>query len=257
MKRLLLIPLLSPLLLLHIVACQKTQTVYVKDTVTLKDTIIQKDTVTRTVKDTVTRTLAVKPGPDDGQDCLVFNLPPGANANQSPNRDLPASQWTYSAQGYGEATTRSFIEFTALDGLPDSAQISSATLYLTGLAPNTGIALPQGNSDYPGSPYGSPGNSCWLKRVLGNWSQDSITWNTMPPTTDVHEVSVPASTSQWNYNVTLNVTQLVQDIVNSRQNYGFCLQLQTEQIYRGVSFASSRNTDSTRWPKLVVNYTLH
>lgn len=237
MKNLLLLLLLCPLVGLNLAGCTKTGT--------------------DNNKDSVSRTLSVKPGPDDGQDCLVFSLPPGMNANQSHNPDLSASQWTYEAQGYGEATTRSFIEFVALDGLPDSAVIRSATLYLSGLAPNTGVSLPQGNSDYPGSPYGSPGNSCWLKRVVGNWSQDSITWNNMPPTTDLHQAVIPASTSQWNYNVTVDVTQMVQDIVNTGQNYGFCLQLQTEQVYRGVDFASSRNADSTRWPKLVVSYELH
>jgi len=205
----------------------------------------------------VTRTLTVKPGPDDGQDCLVWNLPPGANTNLSSNPDISATRWTYAAEGYGEATVRSFIEFTALDGLPDGATIRSAKLYLYGLNVNKAVSNPQGNSDYPGSPYGSVGNACWLKRVTGNWSQDSITWNNMPPTTDLHEVSIPASTKQWNNNDTVDVTQLVQDISSTRQNYGFCLQLQTEQIYRSLNFAGSRNADSTLWPQLVVTYSIH
>jgi len=207
---------------------------------------------------TVVRTLTVKPGPDDGQDCLVNSLPPYAGVNLKGNPDLAAGQWTYTAQGYGEGTGRAYLEFVALDGLPDSANIKSAKLYLYGLAPGTGIAFPQGNSLYPGSPYSNyTDNSCWLKRVTANWNLDSITWANKPPTTDVNEVSVPVSTSQWNNNDTLDVTQLVQDIVYSKQNYGFCLQMKNEQIYRSQAFAGSRNADSSLWPKLVVTYSVY
>jgi hypothetical protein len=79
----------------------------------------------------------------------------------------------------------------------------------------------------------------------------------MPPTTDQDKTAVPPSTTQWNNNVTADITQLVQDIVSSKQNYGFCLQLQNEQIYRSLNFAGSRNADPTRWPKLVVTYNIH
>jgi len=237
------------LILLSLTRCGKQTIVH------STDTLIVKIHDTTAIHDTATRTLTVKPGPNDGQDCLVSNMPLYAAANLSGNPDITASEWTYYAQGYGEATTRTYIEFVALDGLPSNASIKSAKLSFYGLS--SGFALPTGNSDYPGSPYGSLGNSCWLKRVLGNWNEDSITWNNMPPTTDSNRVSVPASTSQWNYNTVVDVTPLVQDIVNTGRNYGFCLQLQTEQIYRGLNFAGSRNADSTRWPKLEVTYSVH
>ncbi|HET6252532.1 MAG TPA: DNRLRE domain-containing protein [Puia sp.] len=209
------------------------------------------------VNETATKTLVVKPGPDDAQDCLVFSVPAGADANQVSNPDFVASAWSYAEEGWPDAAIRGFIEFTALDGLADSAQIRSATLYLYGLDVNAATAIWQGNSDYPGSPYGSTGNQCWLKRVTANWGQNSITWNNMPSTTDIHEATIPESTSQWNNNDTVDVTQMVQDIVNTGQNYGFCLQLQTEQTYRDLAFAGSRNPDSTRWPKLIVTYSIH
>jgi hypothetical protein len=146
----------------------------------------------------------------------------------------------------------------ALDGLPDSAHIKSAKLYLYGLATGTGTAFPNGNSLYPGSPYSNyTDNSCWLKRVTANWNLDSTTWNNMPSTTDVNAATVPSSTTQWNNNDTVDVTNLVQDIVDTKQNYGFCLQLKNEQIYRAQAFAGSRNADSARWPKLEVTYSIY
>lgn len=222
---------------------------------TINDTIIVKVHDTTSLKDTVTRTLTLKPGPNDGQDCMVNSMGLYAPANLSGNPKISASAWTYYAQGYSFGISRGYIEFTALDGLPDSAHIQSATLYLSGIDGNKGNPATDGNSLYPGSPYSNyTDNSCWLKRVTGNWNQDSITWNHMPGTTDQNEAGVPGSTKQFDNNATVNVTALVQDIVTSKQNYGFCLELQNEQIYRSLNFSGSRDADSTRWPKLVVTY---
>jgi len=221
-------------------------------------TVTQTITDTVVVKDTVVRTLVVKPGPDDGQDGLVNSIPLYSGINLKGNPGFGAGEWTYNAQGYGEGTTRGYLEFVALDGLPDSAHIKSATLYLYGLPTAKDNAFLTGNSLYPGSPYSSyTDNSCWLKRVTANWDLDSITWNNMPTTTDINAATVPSTTSQWNNNDTVDVTKLVQDIVYSKQNYGFCLQLKNEQIYRCQGFAGSRCSDSTLWPKLVVTYSVY
>jgi hypothetical protein len=203
-------------------------------------------------------TISLQPGPGHGMDCLVASLPIYAPYNLISNPDLVASQWTYMAQGYDEGTVRGYIEFVGLDSIPTGVTIDSARLSLYGLDPYTGTASPEGNSNYPGSPYNSYGdNTCWLKRVTGSWNQDSINWYNMPPTTDSSETAVQSSTLQWNNNVTVDVTKLVQDIVDSKHNFGFCLMQQTEQIYRSLNFAGSRNPDPSKWPKLVISYTLH
>jgi hypothetical protein len=149
--------------------------------------------------------------------------------------------------------SRTYLKFIGLDGMPDSAIILSAKLSLYGIT--VGTASPQGNSGYPGSPYNLD-NNCWLQRVLVDWNPDSLTWNNAPPVTGTNEVSVPASNSQWNYSVTdLDVTNLVNDQLNT-ENFGFIIALQTEQIYRSLSFASCKVSDSTLRPKLVVTYRL-
>jgi hypothetical protein len=204
------------------------------------------------------KTLTAQPGPDNGQDCLVaYRETDGglyANSNLNSNPDMAASRWTYSSQGAGEGTVRTYFRFTQLSEVPQSAVIKSAKLSLYGLS--SGVSSPEGNSVYPGSPYSSYGtNACWLKRATGTWDESTIKWNNKPSTTDVNQVEVPASTSQWNYNVTdLDVTQLVKDMVSNNQNYGFVLQLQYEQIYRSLNFASSEVADATKRPKLVVVY---
>ena len=91
--------------------------------------------------------------------------------------------------------------------------------------------------------------------MIGNWDATTITWMNKPGTTEENKVAIPASTSQWNYTVTdLDVTNLVKDMVANNQNYGFSFQLQTEQIYRALSFGSSKSTDPSIRPKLVVIY---
>ncbi len=76
-----------------------------------------------------------------------------------------------------------------------------------------------------------------------------------PPTTELDEALIPASTKQWNYNVTVDVTQMVKRMVaNPSKNYGFKMRLVTEDTYRSMVFASSEYSDSTKRPKLTVRY---
>jgi hypothetical protein len=209
----------------------------------------------------IVKTLYLRPGPNDGRDVIVaYRENDGgeyANLNNIHSPDLSASRWTFG--GNGEGTYRSYIKFSALYGLPDSITVLSAKLSLFGVS--TGTAAPQGNSSYPGSPYVAHGedNKCWLKRVTENWNERTVTWNNKPATTDVNQVEVPASTSQFNSDaVDLDVTQLVQDMIDDgKKTAGFCLQLQKEEVFRTLNFANSRYSDSTRRPRLIVTYKIN
>jgi len=204
------------------------------------------------------KTLTSQPGPTDGQDCLVSYRETDnslyASTNMNFNPDLAAARWTYNSDNAGEGSTRTYFRFPQLSEIPGNAQIKSAKLSLYGIS--SGVAVPQGNSSYSGSPYSSYGlNTAWLKRVTGSWDETTITWNNKPGTTDANQVEVPASNAQWNYNVTdLDVTQLVKDMRADNHNYGFVLQLQNEQIFRAILFGSSEISDAAKRPKLVVVY---
>ncbi len=213
---------------------------------------VTKDTVV------VQKELITQPGPDAGQDCLVaYRDGDGdhyASSSHWENPDFTAIRWTYGGAGFGEGTNRSYIKFTELSSIPDSAEIEYAKLSLYGSS--TGLAAPLGNSFYPGSPYEVYGsNVAWLKRVLSDWSDSTITWNNKPLTTDDDQVEVAASTAQWGYDaVDIDVTDMVRRMVTEKSNYGFCLQLQTEEIYRSILFSSSEADDESKRPKLVVKY---
>lgn len=204
--------------------------------------------------------MTLQPGPSDGQDCLVAYRDTDnglyAGANHKVNPDVTAIRWTYNEVGAGQGTNRTYIKFLGLSEIPSKAEIISAKLSLYGV--ESGVAAPLGNSYYPGSPYEGYGdNASWLKRVLSDWSDSTITWNNKPATTDEDRTAVPASTARWNFNaVGLDVTAMVKEMVKGGKNFGFCLELQNEEIYRSILFGSSEHKNSEKRPKLEVEYSV-
>ncbi|MGI8951793.1 MAG: DNRLRE domain-containing protein [Chitinophagaceae bacterium] len=162
--------------------------------------------------------------------------------------------YSWSNNGY-PAAARGLYKFDSLSKIPSTAQVISAQLRLYGV-PNSSYT-PQGNSTYPGSPYNAYGdNTCIIQRIVkDNWYENTATWNTQPPRTKLDQDTIPPSTSQWNYNVVVDVTKLVRRMVaDSSANYGFRIKLLDESIYKSIVFASAQYADSSKRPKLVVNY---
>ena len=209
-------------------------------------------------KDYDAKELVLRPGPEEGQDCLVAYRDGDddlyASSNHSSNPDFTAIRWTYGGAGAGQGTNRSYLKFTGLSDIPVNADIIYAKLSLYGAS--AGVAAPLGNSYYPGSPYATFGeNSAWLKRVLSDWSETTITWNNKPETSDEYQASVKASSAQWNVDATdIDVTNMVREMIKQQENYGFCLQLKDEQIYKSVLFSSSDAAEETRRPTLFIQY---
>ena len=248
MKPLLVMLSCGALIMFSLTNCTKT-TDTIHDTVTIKkiDTVTIHKTDTLYHGDTITITLTLQPGINEGQNTLVTSdLYAIYNLNFNP--DVYAGTWTYGAQGGGTGIGRTYLKFIGLDGMPDSATIISAKLSLYGIT--VGTAAPQGNST-------GTDNSAWIKRLTTDWNPDSVTWNNKPSSVDLNQVAVPASTSVWNYSVlNIDVTNLVDDLLNDN-NYGFALQGQTEETYRSLSFASCKSADPTKRPKLVVVYEIY
>jgi hypothetical protein len=221
------------------------------------------DTVSVQVFPPNTQTLTLQPGGAEVEDARVVAVQScvsgapienSANFNFPDLLDLPMAAWTFNSNGCETGQYRSFLKFTGMNSIPSSATILSARLSLFGVT--TSLSSPQGNSYYTGSPYASSGtNECWIKRATANWSENTITWNNMPAITETGRAAIPASTSQWNYNVAdIDVTAMVQAMVNGNANYGFCIMLQNESFYRSMNFGSSDNPDPARRPKLVITY---
>lgn len=184
-------------------------------------------------------TIIFQPDSACGKDALVSSLLP--DTNRGDHTDFIASAWTN--QG-NPSNLRALIDFD-FAALPGGVTIQQATLDLYHYPSpyNTGHSNLSGPAD------------CWLERIVQPWQEHTVTWNTQPATTAVNRLSVAAPVSMTQ-NYSLNVTQLVQDIVNDPQNsFGFMLRLQNESYYRSLLFASSDHPAPQIHPRLSVIYT--
>ena len=188
--------------------------------------------------------LVLKPK-TDGQDTYVTFWDGDANwANSTGDwaQELSMDAWTISGLNMA---VRSYLRFDKIALIPAGAQIMSAKLFL--FSKGSSISAPQGNAG---------DNACKIERITGGtWDESALTWNTQPAVTSVDAAYIPASTSQWDYNVKIDVTNMVKAMAaDPATNYGFRISLVNESIYRSLIFASSENTNPKLRPKLVIQY---
>lgn len=213
-----------------------------------------------------TSTAVFQPGPAVGKDVHIWSLddnciPSGytttpANLNFADTSELSALDWTWSSGGCGSGTHRSLIAFTELATIPTGATIVSATLELFGVPTSV---ISHGNSYYPGSPYPNT-NPTQLHTITGAWNESTVTWNTQPAFNPTPLLTIPTSTSRYNYNYVNSSAALVSQVQTwvstPASNRGLLMKLATEVHYRSMVFASSDHPDPSLRPKLTVTYTL-
>lgn len=189
--------------------------------------------------------ITLQPDSDNGKDALLHGLYSETNKNYGENGQLASDSWTFGGE---PGILRSVIDFN-LKQIPESAIITSAKLSLYAWDSN----------DYSlGLHWFSDGsNASWLERVTNSWSESTVTWNNQPSTTPANRVNLLQSTSQTQNYLDIDVTQLVQDMVDKPDSsFGFMLKLQTEDGMRRMNFCSSDHLNNVYHPKLVVAYTL-
>src|SRR5262249_45778095 len=93
----------------------------------------------------------------------------------------------------------------------------------------------------------------YVRRITSSWDEATVTWNTQPTTTTQNQIMLPPSTSNTQDYTNIDVTTLVQDMINNpAQSFGFLLQLVTEAYYRSVMFASSDHSNPALHPLLQI-----
>lgn len=190
--------------------------------------------------------ISLQPDSAFGKDAFIEDYPYDdyRNRNWGKSEAFAAISWT---AGGVPLVVRSFIDFN-FDTLPANAIIESAKLSLFAYG-NTGHGM--GHDTLTGS------NECYLQRIVEDWQEDSITWNTQPQTTEINQILLPRSDSIMQDYKGINVTNLVRDIYNnSEDSYGLMLRLKTEDGYRRMFFATSDVPEVDKRPKLDIYYTL-
>lgn len=178
-------------------------------------------------------TLILKPGPDHGKDARITQTDYATG-----NSELYMSgMWTY---GGVPAKDRSVIEFN-LSQLPANIKLEKAYLSL--------YSHPYGHSQLSGS------NESMLYRVTERWMEQEVNWSNQPEFTIENGVYLPASQYNFQDYKDIDVTQLVQDMLdNPDEGHGFMLKMITEEYYRYLIFASSDYNEPEKWPELKIIY---
>ena len=196
-----------------------------------------KDTVVINVIGTTTITLQPNNNPNEAHFTLRNGIP-----ETDPNApELVAAAWTVNGDPY---YARAAFKFD-LSSIPANATIVSAKLTLyTNPTPINGDHI-NANS--------GPNNSMFISRITANWSGATINWSNQPSVSTTDQISIAHTSQGFLDLVDVDVKNQVASMV-STNNYGFMIRLQNEVIYNSRVFGSSKYSDATKHPKLVVVY---
>lgn len=195
-------------------------------------------TISVTLQPPPVLTLTLQPT-NNPKESSVYSLVPNGSGVGTPQ--IAIGTWT--ADG-APVTLRTYLMFDY--NIPSNSTILSAKLSL--YANPTPAA-----GNFVDAHYGTS-NSFIIQRVTSSWSSASISWNNQPSTTNTNQLVVPNSTSSFQNNVDIDVTQLVKDMQQNGNN-GFGMRLVSETLYNIRQYISSyNNSDVTKHPKLVIQY---
>jgi gliding motility-associated-like protein len=184
-------------------------------------------------------TLILQPNGGNGKDAILYDLQPNNNYGTHPQ--INAQAWTNAGS---PQIMRGLLQFD-LSQLPENSDIEKVYLSLY-------HHVASGNS---GHSQISGSNVSNLKKVIEEWNENTVTWNSQPSTDNSNRVILSASVSEDQDYLDIDITNLILDSNGELlDNYGIMLSLQTESYYRSLVFASSDAADSTIRPKLVVTY---
>lgn len=156
--------------------------------------------------------------------------------------EFAAAAWTING---ASAYYRGLVKFD-LSSIPANATIVSAklTLYSNPTPLNGNHVDPNFGSD----------NSMFIERIASNWSSATAKWSNLPATTSSNRISIPHTSQKILDLVDLDVKNLVSEMISTNTNYGFMIRLQNDVIYNSRIFCTSKYSNASKHPKLVVVY---
>jgi hypothetical protein len=194
------------------------------------------DTVSIIVSASPIQTLTLQPANNPFEFTIASNQ---GNFTGSNGGYFVASSWTAG----GTVNVRQFVKFD-YSTLPATATILNAKLSLyANLNPNNGNLVD--------AQFGTS-NELSLQRVTSTWTT-STTWAGQPTSTLTNQVIVPQTSTPFQDNTDIDVTQLVKDMI-ANSNNGFLAKIANEQPYNSRQYYSSFSTIIAKRPKLVITY---
>ncbi len=183
--------------------------------------------------------LHLQPDGDSGKDAVFGEIVPDNNYANS--EDIHLYAWTHS----GEYTANRVVLDFDLSSIPPGAIIDSA--YLSLFFNHT--------SAYGDEHVGE--TSFTIQRIISDWAESTVTWNTQPNTTTIHQVSIDGATQPYQDFPDIDISSLIQDYTSDPENsYGIFLKLVSEDPYKILLLASSDHQNESIRPKLDVYYTI-
>ncbi|MFT5820213.1 MAG: hypothetical protein ACI8ZM_001452 [Crocinitomix sp.] len=185
-------------------------------------------------------TLTLQPDAEEGKDAFLDSRV--SDYMGGDHFDFVACSWTHGGE---PVDARAIVEFD-LTAIPDWAIIESATLYLYGYnsPSNTGHA----------SLGDGIGNNAYIQRITSNWSEETVSWDTQPSTTESNQIFLEG-TLEEDLDYEVDVKTVLEDmILFPEEAFGFMLRLVNEETYNSLLFASSDNANAALRPKLVIVY---
>lgn len=189
------------------------------------------------------QTLILQPDPTDGIDAYLHSGGANGNANSNYGTHKLISGSGVTNSGL-PVETRSLLSFD-LSALPSNASISSAKLSLYG------VNAPWTTSTTTHFPHGA--NQSILEEITQSWDENTVTWNNQPSVSSFGVINLPATTTNYQDFLNIDVTDAIIGLQQG-SNYGLRLSIINNIPYHRVYFGSSDQTDSSKRPKLVIEY---
>ena len=185
------------------------------------------------------QTLTLQPANNTNE--VHFAVLGGVSQTDPTAPELVAASWTSGGAPYD---FRGAFKFD-LSAIPTSATILSASLTLySNPTPLNGNQV---------NPNSGPNNAMYIRRLLSNWSASTITWNNQPASSVSDQVLIPHTSASLLDLTNVDVKNQVAAMV-ATGNYGFIIGLQNETPYNSRIFCSSKFSNTSKHPKLVITY---
>ena len=158
-------------------------------------------------------------------------------------------EWTYNAVNCARGTYRSLLLF------PLPQYYNSHCLYDN--RASLELFFPTGNSQTHSYLSPATGNPFYIQQVINPWTELGVTWDNQPASSSVGQLLIPSTVlNPSTQNFQIDVSGLVYGwVCNNVPNYGFLFKMLNEgTLYNRVTFASREFNDTTKNPKLILEY---